>query len=405
MTGPLDVLVVGGGPAGAATAALLARRGYRAVIVDRAVFPRPKPCGDYLNPGCDEVFERLGVRDALERAAAPVRGMRLVTADGDAAALPFPRRNGWALQRSRLDQALLDHALRAGVLVRDGSRLAALEPDARTVRVTMERGGRTECCAARLVVGADGLRSAVARAAGIPAPMRHGRYTVGAYLAGVDGLPADLSADPPAAGGGWGEIHLRRDGYCGVAHLPGGLANVTLAVPRHVVRAWRGDLEAGYWTWLRECPGLRDRLGRAERIGPLTAVGPLGYYRRRAGRGRVLLVGDAAAHLDPMTGQGVYLALRGAELCAAIAADALERSGAPSLRKYALARAREFGPVFAGARLVQTLAFRPAVVRRTAAQLVRHPDLGQRLIGMIGNTAGLGGVLHPAVLPRLLGWV
>jgi flavin-dependent dehydrogenase len=171
------------------------------------------------------------------------------------------------------------------------------------------------------------------------------------------------------------------------------------------VRAWRGDLEAGYWTWLRGCPGLRDRLGRALRVGPLAAVGRLGYYRRRAGRGRVLLVGDAAAHLDPMTGQGVYLALRGAELCAATAAEALERTGVPSLRAYALARAREFGPVFAGARLVQALAFRPRVVRRAAAQLARYPDLGKRLIGMIGNTDGLGGVLHPAVLPRLLGWL
>lgn len=417
MTRTLDALVVGGGPAGSATAALLARRGCRVAVVDRAVFPRPKPCGDYLNPGCDELFERLGVRDAVADAAAPVRGMRLMTADGTTAVLSFPRRNGWALSRLRLDQALIDHAARAGVAIRDGSRLAALEPERRAVRVTVEHRGRAECHLARIVIGADGLRSAVARAAGIDAAVRRGRYTVGAYLGGLDGLPADsppaTMTSNPAGGAGsggcrdarqWGEIHLRQQGYCGIAHLPGGLANVTLAVPREVVRAWRGNLEEGYWTWLRGCPGLRDRLARAERVGPLTAVGPLGYLRRRAGRGRVLLVGDAAAHLDPMTGQGVYLALRGAELCAAIAADALERTGAPSLRAYAFARSREFGPVFAGSRIVQALAFRPAVVRRAAAQLARYPDLGARLIGMIGNTDGIGSVLHPAVLPRLLGW-
>jgi flavin-dependent dehydrogenase len=396
MTDTLDALVVGGGPAGSATAALLARRGCRVAVVDRAVFPRPKPCGDYLNPGCDQLFERLGVREAVAGAAAPLRGMRLVTADGATAALPFPRRNGWAVSRLRLDQALLDHAARAGVTIRDGSRLAALEPERGAVRVTVEHRGRTECHRARIVIGADGLRSAVARAAGIGVAVRLGRYTVGAYLEGLDGLPGDERR--------WGEIHLRRDGYCGVAHLPGGLANVTFAVPRETVRAWHGNLEAGYWVWLRGCPGLRDRLARAARVGPLTAVGPLGYHRRRAGRGRVLLVGDAAAHLDPMTGQGVYLALRGAELCAAAAADALERAGAPSVRAYAFARSREFEPVFAASRLVQALAFRPAVARRAAAQVARHPDLGERLIGAIGNTAGIGSVLHPAVLPRLLGW-
>ncbi|HKX18477.1 MAG TPA: hypothetical protein VJT33_10750, partial [bacterium] len=77
----------------------------------------------------------------------------------------------------------------------------------------------------------------------------------------------------------------------------------------------------------------------------------------------------------------------------------------PSVRAYAVARARAFGPVFAGSRLVQALAFRPAAVRRAAAQMVRYPDVGRRLIGMIGNTDSLAAVLHPAVLRRLLGWV
>jgi menaquinone-9 beta-reductase len=117
-----------------------------------------------------------------------------------------------------------------------------------------------------------------------------------------------------------------------------------------------------------------------------------------------MLVGDSAAHADPMTGQGVYLALRGAELCAAAAGDALARGGAPALRAYAVTRWREFAPVFAAGRLVQALAFRQHVVGRAAAQLARHPDLRARFIGMVGNTEHPRAVLHPAVLPRLLGW-
>jgi len=419
MTISVDVLVVGGGPAGSATSALLARRGWRVALIDRAVFPRLKPCGDYVNPGCDEVFERLGVRDAVAASAAPMRGMRLITPEGRTVALPFPRRTGWSIERARLDHVLLQHAARAGVAVRDGCRLLALDPRSPAVAVTVEHGRRRDRYLARLVVGADGLRSAVARAAGLHSAVRRGRYTVGAYLEGLtghrDGGLPDWGVDGAAAGGavaaprsgrapGWGEIHLRPGGYCGIAHLPDGLANVTIAVPRAAVRAWRGNIEAGYWAWLHECPALRDRLGRARRVAPFTAVGPLGYHRRAIGQGRVLLVGDSAAHADPITGQGVYLAVRGAELCAGAAGDALERAGLPSLRAYAYARWREFAPVFAASRLAQALAFRPRMVRRAAAQLARHPDLRTRFIGVVGNTERPGAVLHPAVLARLLGW-
>jgi menaquinone-9 beta-reductase len=409
----VDVLVVGGGPAGSATSALLARQGWRVALIDRAVFPRPKPCGDYVNPGGDEVLERLAVRAAVARAAVPMIGMRLFTAGGQAVALPFPRRTGWSIARAQLDHVLLEHAARAGAAVRDGCRFAGLEPDAGGVCVTVEHGARGDRYRARLVIGADGLRSSVARAAGIHSPVRRGWYALGAYLDGLAGEPDETPAaasftDAGPCGAGalrWGEIHLRPRGYCGVSHLGNGLANVTLAVPRSVLHAWRGNIEAGYWAWLRECPGLRGRLRRAGRVGPFSAVGPLGFHRRPVGRGRVFLVGDSATHADPMTGQGVYFALRGAELCAAAAGDALAATGLPALRAYACARWREFLPVLAAGRLVQSLAFRERVVRRAAAQLARYPDLRSRFIGMVGNTQHPRAVLHPAVLARLLGWV
>ncbi len=392
-----DAIVVGGGPAGSAAAAMLARRGYRVMLLDRAAFPRAKPCGDYLNPGCDAILDTLGVSDSLEGAGARhVRGMCVVAPDGEALVLPFPRASGWALPRHTLDHLLLRHASGEGVTVIEGARVVAVEQTSRGATIHAEGPGmRRTRYTARLVIGADGLRSAVAGSIGAGGPPRRGRYTVGTYL---DGLA------PGAGGEETGEIHLGHHRYCGVAYLPGGLANVTIALSRGDLRTWRGDLDARYWEALRTFPGLADRLGHARRVGGFRTSGPLAYWRRRVASGRVLLVGDAAAHVDPLTGQGIFLALRGAELAAGAAVAALAHDAtAAALRGYIRARRLEFGSIFLVSRLLQGLAFCPAVVHRATRRMAVHPDLGTRLIGAVGNVEPAGSVLRPGFLARVLG--
>lgn len=397
----LDVLVVGSGPAGSAAAAVLARQGCQVLLAERARFPRAKPCGDYLNPGCGAVLERLGVLREVERVALPVPGMRIVAPDGSAAATAFSAGTGYALPRRTLDQLLMAHAARMGATVIEEARVIALEDEARHLHVTVERGAgrmRLEHYRAGLVIGADGLRSAVARMIGAGDPPRRGRFTVGAYLDGLEPVGGPPMRRP-------GEIHFARDRYCGVAYLPDGPANVTIALAGTTLRSWRGDLEARYWAALRAFPGLAPRLARARIVGGLRTSGPLAYWRRRAATGGVLLTGDAAAFIDPMTGQGVSLALRGGELAAESAAAALDHGG-PTRRSragYDRARRREFAEAFLVSRALQHLAFRPAVFRRAVRAMAGRPDLGTRFIDAVGGVSRATAVLHPGFLAGLMG--
>ncbi|HVX29829.1 MAG TPA: FAD-dependent oxidoreductase, partial [Nitrolancea sp.] len=174
-----EVLVVGGGPAGAATAGLLARRGHDVLLLERARFPREKPCAEYLSPGVVEVVERLGAFDDLI-ATQPARplGMRvgterasfLVSYEADAGC---DDRAGLGIPRPVFDRILLDHARSHGARVQEQRRVrGALLEDGRVVGVRVSGANGETDVRARFVVAADGLHSSVARSLGLDVPVR-----------------------------------------------------------------------------------------------------------------------------------------------------------------------------------------------------------------------------------------
>jgi flavin-dependent dehydrogenase len=326
-----DVLVIGGGPAGSAAAMTLARAGARVRLIERAVFPRDKLCGDTLNPGALSILDRLGVGDRVRACALPITGM-MVTGPGAEVSADYPDGLcGMSVTRRCLDQLVLNAAAEAGAGVETG--VGVSEPvieDGRVVGVRLASRGH-EVCRASVVIAADGRGSRLASPVNLASyASKPRRWAFGAYFSDVSRM------------GARGEMHIRRGAYIGVAPLPGGLTNVSVVFDRlRPAAAGRDEQQAIVRRALNADAMLRDRFADATQVSPVTVLGPLAVNARAAGCPGLLLAGDAAGFVDPMTGDGLRFALRGGELAANAALDELA-SGRPAFHRLYAQRRREF---------------------------------------------------------------
>ena len=345
--GDADVVVVGGGPAGAATAWALARNGADVLVLDRARFPRSKPCAEYLSPQARRILAEMGALEPVMAAgAANLTGMAIHAVSGhslqgwfDAARSCGGQRNaGIGVRREVLDTILLDRARSAGARVSEGVAVTDVRRDAsgRVNGVLAREGSETREIAARLVVGADGLRSVVGRRLGLVRsarwPRRMGFVT---HFTGVEGI------------GDSGEMHVFRDGYCGLANVGGGVTNLGMAMPVRAAAAARGDAGAFVDRWILAHPTIARRFANARRCSPTLATGPFAVHAKRAWVPGAALVGDAADFFDPATGEGMFEALRGGEILGPYLFEALRapspRVADEALAAYDRARRHAFG--------------------------------------------------------------
>ncbi|RMH21511.1 MAG: NAD(P)/FAD-dependent oxidoreductase, partial [Acidobacteria bacterium] len=327
MNGPpaAEVLVVGGGPAGLATAIAARLRGLDATVVDRAEPPIDKPCGEGLMPDAAACLEALGVDLAAARPQ-PFYGIRYL--DGDVVAEGrFPAAPGLGIRRTRLHQALVERAEAAGVRLLWRTRVdgfAAPPPTAgilsggrrrrdgagRGVRVETSRGPFT----ARWLVAADGLRSPLRRRAGLAGrdePRRRQRF----------GVRRHYRVAP------WSdcvEVYWAEDREAYVT--PVAADEVGIAI------LWRGGC-GRFDGQLPAFPALAQRLRRAAPSSRDRGCGPLRQRVRGVVRGNLALVGDAAGYVDAITGEGLAVAFHQAHALA----DALAGG---DLRPYARAHRR-----------------------------------------------------------------
>ncbi len=409
-----EVVIVGGGPAGAVTGMLLARSGHDVLLLERRSLPRRKACGDCISAGTTQLFERLGLLpdiDALRPAR--LRGWRIIAPDGSSFTATFDEVSGGArhcgyalaIPRDRLDTALLNAAAEAGVEIRAGARVAdaACDRGGTTVRLQPDTGP----VHARLVIGADGLRSVVARASG--SVQRAPRLRK---------LSLSTHALPPRRTDGLGEMHLARGACMGIAPVTaaGDACNVTLVVKSAdadvVHRGARGGAVNGARgvprslrldTFVNDWRQRFPLLSSAAPIHPLEggdwmASGPFDMPVRDVVHDGIALVGDAAGYFDPFTGQGIHQAVAGAELLAGIATAALRQAG-PVRRERLAAWSAGHAELTRGMRrlqrMIDAVLAQPALANAAIRALARSAVARNALLGVTGDLRAPASLLHP----------
>ncbi len=380
-----DVIVVGAGPAGCTAATLLSRAGLRVILLDKSSAPTAKVCGEYLSPGCLPILDRIGALDSLwDAGARPLNGMVIHAAGGRTLEATYPSDGGiqglpacgLTVRRAILDPLLLDTAVKQGADFELNFQVCdLLWENGRVAGVRGRRRGQMINHRARLVIGADGRHSVVARRMGMVRPHRWlDKIALVGYFAGVE------------RSGVVGEIFLGRDRYCILNPIAPEITNIGLVVNRQGFAA-TADPAPLLLETAATVPGLRSRLSQARAIQPPRCLGPLAYQASRLAAPGALLVGDAAGFLDPFTGEGIYAGLRSAEIAVEGVLPFLLAGGTTPAgpQDYPLAWRREFLPKWRLCTVLQHAIHHPALADWLVSRLHGRPSLTSLLMAVVGD--------------------
>jgi menaquinone-9 beta-reductase len=345
MTDLLDLLVIGGGPAGLATAIRARLAGAGAAVLDRSRPPIDKACGEGLMPDAVARLRELGV----EPRGLPFRGIRYFDGEVMAEGL-FPHAGGLGVRRTELHQALVRRAEEVGVGLHWGVKAEGLGAGG----VETDQG----MFAARWIVGADGLRSQVRRWAG---------------LEGGDGSFRRFGVRRHFTMAPWSDfVEVYWGPACEAYVTPVSEDEIGVAL------LW-SEGKAGFDDLLERFPGLRAKIAGAPAASRDRGAGPLHQRARAVRRGNVALVGDAAGYLDAITGEGLAVALHeSAALVEAVVAGDLGRYAAACRRINRLPNTMTS--------LMLALERRPRLRARAIRALAAEPALFSRLLGIHART-------------------
>jgi geranylgeranyl reductase family protein len=378
-----DVIIVGAGPAGSATATFLGRKGYRVLLVDKARFPREKVCGEFMSPEIPEVLDRLGALPAVrEKRPWETQGIFISSYQKFHFKLDFStyfpgRENistlGFNMPRFIFDEILFRNAQTAGIETLEGFKVTDLlfqGDQICGVKGVHPTGDKIEL-RSRMVIGAGGRNCIVAKRLHL-----HRGYwwlkkvALMIYFKGVrdQGKYVEMYVNPP--------------GYCGIAPIGEDRLNVSLVVNWEAIQNRRGDLFDYFLEGLFKNRFIREKLAGAQPEGHLKGVGPLAFKAKRCSWDGALLVGDSAGFIDPFTGEGIYHALRSGELAAEVVHEAFKVGDFSKefLQSYDHIRIQEFRKKFRICHVLQHILYRPWLANFVARSMARDSLVKEWLI-------------------------
>jgi geranylgeranyl reductase family protein len=359
-----DVLVVGGGPSGAATAYHLARHGVDVLLVDRATFPREKVCGDGLTPRGVRALQAMGVQPLQTPGFTVVDGLR-VHGPGVHLDLAWPElssfpRYGVVSTRHDLDHLLLRQAIGAGARVWEGAEAQApLLDGAWITGASVKRNGTAEEVRARFVIACDGASSRFASRAGVRRdPRRPIGIAARRYFRSPKGDTTFLESWLDL----WDERRLMA-GYGWIFPVGGGVVNVGAGLLSSYVRFGAWNARRVYDLFVNHV-GEEWGLDEAEALGPiLSGPLPMGMNRNPLSLPGVLVVGDAGGIINPFNGEGIAYAMESGQLAAELVHEALARGRPAIAHVYPAVLRQRYGRYFTAGRAFVRAIGHPTVMR------------------------------------------
>ena len=378
-----DIIIIGGGPAGASAALLLEKKGYHIALLDQTRFPRDKACGEFIRPAADQILSEIGVLEAIESLNPKrLRGVALSAYESSWLQVDYPSSannltmTSLSIERSKLDNLMIEKVRNSRVELKEDFKVTDfLFKNGDVCGVKGHDETKTEFnINAKIVIDAGGRNSISLR-----------RLNLRQNSSGKRKIALAAHWEGNNALGNYCYMHVSHPGYTGIAPVSHNKANVVLVVDKADLNG--ENVDKFFSRTVLKNRLRREVLGSAKPAEKVKVIDSLAYSVKNPQCGGLLLVGDATGFIDPFTGEGIYLSLRSSQLASSVVESAFNSSNFSQgrLQVYNQIRKKEFKEKIILSKILQRLIFRPSLCVYIVKMLANQKELSSTLVGVIGD--------------------